>query len=81
VAKSVACGMSEVVTISRGASEGVGPAGRYRLFQRLETGGLQSRNALPMVCLRWWGQPSKVAQRSMWSMVGFDRQNQLPWRV
>jgi len=57
---------------SRGASEGVGPASRYLLFQRLEPGGLQSRKAVPMACLTWWGQPSKVAQRSMGSQVGMS---------
>jgi len=52
-----------------------------RLFQRLKPSGLQSRQAYPVVCLRRWGQPPKVAQRSMWSMVVSDREKQLLWRL
>ena len=62
-------------TSSRGASEGVGPAGKYCLFQRLEPGGLQSRKVVPMACLTWWSQLSKVAERSMGSQVGISFKN------
>jgi len=49
---------------ARDASEVLGPDVRNCLIRRLQHSGLQSRKALPMVCLRWWRQPSKVAQRS-----------------